>query len=104
MIQFHDGLAQDPILTQEKDCNQVKTPESLLNQRVELNYQVEVQDHIHSQINLRKKITCQNVNGISKFRVWSSLNGCAEIESWFPKQYDFWSKLTELEISGLAKG
>ena len=42
VIQFYDGLAQNLILTQEKDCNQVKTPQSLLNQEVKLNYQVEV--------------------------------------------------------------
>ena len=28
----------------------MKTPESLLNQEVELNHQVRVQDHIHSQV------------------------------------------------------
>ena len=28
VIQFHDELAQDPMLTREKDWNQVKTPES----------------------------------------------------------------------------
>ena len=55
VIQFHDGLTQDPILTQEKVCNQVKTPESLLNQEVKMNCQVEVQDHIHSQVQSQKR-------------------------------------------------
>ena len=26
VIQFHDGLVQDPILTRKRDWNQVKTP------------------------------------------------------------------------------
>ena len=41
--------------TLEKDWNQVKTPESLLNQEVELNYQDEVQDHIHSQVQFQER-------------------------------------------------
>ena len=32
-----------------------ETPESLLNQEVELNYQVEVQDHNHSQVQFQKR-------------------------------------------------
>ena len=31
-----------------------KEPQSLLNQEVELNYQVEVQDHIHAQIQFQE--------------------------------------------------
>ena len=50
VIQFHDGLAQDPMLTREKNWSEVKIPESTLNQEVELNYQVKVQDHIHTQV------------------------------------------------------
>ena len=38
VIQFHDELAQDPMLTQKKGGNQVKIPESLLNQEVKLNH------------------------------------------------------------------
>ena len=33
----------------------MKTPESLLNQEVELNYQVEVQDHINSQVQFQER-------------------------------------------------
>jgi len=46
---------QGLILTREKAWNQVKTPQSLLNQEVELNYQVEVQDHIHTQVQSQEK-------------------------------------------------
>ena len=33
----------------------MKTPKSLLNQEVELNYQVKVQDHIHSQVQFQER-------------------------------------------------
>ena len=69
MIQFHDGQAQDPILTRGSDENRVKTPESLLSQEMELNYQIEVQDHIHTQVQFQERITYQNVNVVIK--TWS---------------------------------
>ena len=43
------------MLTWEKAWNLVKTPQSILNQEVELNYQVEVQDHIHAQVQFQEK-------------------------------------------------
>jgi len=38
----------------KKRLKQVKTPGSLLNQKVELNYKVEVLDHIYSKIQSQK--------------------------------------------------
>jgi len=55
VIQFHDGLAQDPMLTREKDWSEVKILESTLNQEVDLNYQVEVHDYIHSQVQFQER-------------------------------------------------
>ena len=63
MIQFLNRQAQDPILTRESDENRVKIPKLILNQEIELNCQVEVQDHIHAQVQFWKRITCQNING-----------------------------------------
>ena len=55
MIQFHDEQVQDSILTRESDENWVKIPESILSQEVELNYQVELQNHIHAQVQFQER-------------------------------------------------
>ena len=59
VIQFHDELVKNPILTREKDWSSVKILESI---QIELNYQVEAQDHIHSQVQSQERYnlpTCQ---------------------------------------------
>jgi len=48
------------MLTQEENWSEVKIPESILNQEVELNYQVEVHDHIHSQVQFQEKDNLPN--------------------------------------------
>ena len=54
VIQFHDELTQDPILTRGSEENQVKLLEPILSPKKELNYQVEIQDHIHAQVQFQE--------------------------------------------------
>ena len=57
---------------------------SLLSQTIEMNYQVEIHDHIHSQVQFQKRDNLSNVNVV--FKIWSfGTNGCAEMESYFLK-------------------
>ena len=56
---------------------------------MELHYQVEVQDHINSQVQSQKRdnlLKCQYDS--QNFDVDQVQMGCAEIESWFSKQHD----------------
>ena len=46
VIQLHSVLVQDSMLTPEYEKNQVKIPESLLNQTVKRNYQLVDWDHM----------------------------------------------------------
>ena len=55
VIQFHDVLAQDSILIRKSGKNRVKIPESTLSQKVKLNYQVEIKNHIHAQVQFQKR-------------------------------------------------
>ena len=51
---------------------------------MKLNYQVEVQDHILAQVQFQKKDNLPKMlMGFLTFEVWTSSDGCAEIESWF---------------------
>jgi len=55
VIQFHDVLVHDSILTRDGDVNRVKIPESILSQKMKLNYQLEDHDHIHAQIQFQER-------------------------------------------------
>ena len=66
VIQFHGVLVYDLMLTSEYEKNLVRIPESLLNQKVKWNYQLEVQDHFQAQVQFRERITCQNVKVVFK--------------------------------------
>ena len=64
IIKFGDSISRWTSTGSNTDSGKglklVKIPESLLNQLVELNYQVEVQDHIHAQFQEKNNLpTCQ---------------------------------------------
>ena len=75
-----------------------------MNQEVEFNYQVEIQDHIHSQVQFQGRDNLPNVNVI--FKIWClyKFNWCAEMESCFSKQHNSLALAEWLATSGIVKG
>ena len=73
MIQLYGVLVHDSMLTSEDEKNLVKIPESLLNQKVKWNYQLGDQDHLHTQVQFRKKdnlLKCQgSIQNFGKFKL-----------------------------------
>ena len=66
VIQFHGILVQDSMFTPEYKKNLVKIPESLLNQKVKWNYQLEIQDHFQAQVQFLKKDNLPKCQGGSQ--------------------------------------
>jgi len=69
VIQFHNWLARNPILTQEKAWNQVKYLSHYWIRNWNWIIRLRFRIIFMLKINLRKRITCQNVNRI--FKIWS---------------------------------
>jgi len=49
-------------MTRESDENRVKLLKSILSPEKELNYQIEVKDHVHTQVQFQKR------DNLSKFQ------------------------------------
>ena len=71
-----------------REKNLVKIPESLLNQKVKRNYQLEVQDYFQAQVQFREKDNLPTWQ--SDFQTLGFDQVSIEIESWFSSTEGMW--------------